>query len=587
MIPLRTRAFLLGVMAGITLSTFANQVPRYPTGIALNSRGELVIPEKGLKRVAVYSPDGRQLIRSYAMDEEPTGIAVEGNRLYVTTFETKGILKVLNLPDGKEVASVRVGSGARAPVINKVLDKLYVCNQFQNTISEVDLSTNKVTRTVPVLREPTSAAISKDGKLLFVTNFLPAQRADVDHVSACVSVIDLNSFTKIKDIRLANGSNALRGVCITPDGKYAYVSHNLGRYTVPTSQLQQGWMNTSAFSVIDVGQLQFLGTVIVDEPERGAAGIWSIACNEEKIFISHSGTHEISVIRHKEMLSKFLAFPDKSVLEYDLTFLYGLRERIPLQGNGPREILLADNRLFVPTYFSDTLNVMDTRTHALSQADLNPGRVESSIDKGEKYFHDATLCFQHWQSCIGCHPEARADGMNWDLMNDGIGNPKNCKSLIFSHVTPPNMISGIRDSAARAVRAGYKFIQFFEIPEEDAQCVDEYLMSLQPVPSPYLVNNELSEKAKAGKKVFDRLKCGECHSGIYYTDMKMYRIGEDIEFEKGWDTPTLREVWRTPPYLFDGRAATMRDVFEVHGHGINKKVSSEDIEALTEYVNSL
>ena len=29
----------------------------------------------------------------------------------------------------------------------------------------------------------------------------------------------------------------------------------------------------------------------------------------------------------------------------------------------------------------------------------------------------------------------------------------------------------------------------------------------------------------------------------------------------------------------------MRDVFEVHGHGINKKVSSEDIEALTEYVN--
>ena len=26
------------------------------------------------------------------------------------------------------------------------------------------------------------------------------------------------------------------------------------------------------------------------------------------------------------------------------------------------------------------------------------------------------------------------------------------------------------------------------------------------------------------------------------------------------------------------------DVFEVHGHGIKKKVSSEDIEALTEYV---
>lgn len=71
--------------------------------------------------------------------------------------------------------------------------------------------------------------------------------------------------------------------------------------------------------------------------------------------------------------------------------------------------------------------------------------------------------------------------------------------------------------------------------------------------------------------MFEKLKCGECHSGPYYTDMKMHRIGEDIEFEKGWDTPTLIEVWRTAPYLFDGRAATMEEVFEVHKHGIDKK----------------
>ena len=123
--------------------------------------------------------------------------------------------------------------------------------------------------------------------------------------------------------------------------------------------------------------------------------------------------------------------------------------------------------------------------------------------------------------------------------------------------------------------------------EEMAKCVDAYMKSLRPVPSPYLVNGELSDKAKEGRKVFEKLKCGECHSGPYYTDMKMHRIGEDIEFEKGWDTPTLIEVWRTAPYLFDGRAATMEEVFEVHKHGIDKKVSKKDIEALTEYVNSL
>lgn len=224
---------------------------------------------KGQKRVAVYSPDGQKLERTFAMSEIPTGVCINGNTLYATTFESKGILHVLDLTSGKELAAVETGSGACSPIVNKEAGCLYVCNQFQNTVSEVDLKTNKVMRTVAVLREPKSAVISKDGKFLYVTNFLPAQRADLDYVAACVSVIDLESFTKVKDIQLANGSNALRGICITPDGKYVYVSHNLGRYTVPTSQLQQGWMNTSAFSVIDTEKQEFLGVVIVDESERG------------------------------------------------------------------------------------------------------------------------------------------------------------------------------------------------------------------------------------------------------------------------------------------------------------------------------
>lgn len=567
---------------------FADNPPFFTTDIKLNDKGEMLLTEKGVKRVDVFSPDGKQLLHSYPMNEVPTGILVDGNKAYVTTFETKGLLNVLSLENGTVETSVPVGSGACHPMFGPGKKYIYVCNQFDNSVSEIDPSSLKVVRTVKVLREPKSAVFSKDGKYMYVTNFLPAQRADVDYVAACVSVIEMDGFTKVKDIKLANGSNALRGICITPDGKYVYVSHNLGRFAVPTSQLQQGWMNTSAFSVIDTDKQEFVGAVVVDEPERGAAGIWSIACNDETIFISHSGTHEVSVIDHKALRDKFENYPDKSVLDYDLNFLYGIRERIPLNGNGPRSMILTDSKLIIPTYFADVLNVMDINTNNVTSVEMNPGRSETDINKGEKYFNDASHCFQNWQSCNGCHPgEARTDGMNWDLMNDGVGNSKNCKSLLFSHVTPPNMISGIRASAEVAVRAGYNFIQFFDITEEDAKCVDEYLMSLRPVPSPYLVNGELSEKAKEGRKVFEKLGCGNCHSGPYYTDMKMHRIGEDIEFEKGWDTPTLREVWRTAPYLFNGRAATMEEVFSVYKHGIDKKVSQKDIEALTEYVNSL
>ena len=550
--------------------------PFFPTDITLNSKGEILIVEKGTNRISFFSPDGKTLLRSIPVEETPTGILLDANKAYVTTSATTGHLQILSLESGQKEATILTGSGACAPIFGPDKKHIYVCNQFQNTISEIDPINRTVVRSVNVLREPKSAQFSKDGKYLFVTNYLPSQRADLDYVAACVSVIRMDDFTKVKDIKLANGSNALRGICITPDGKYIYVSHNLGRFTVPTSQLQQGWMNTSAFSIIDVEKQEFLGAIVVDEPERGAAGIWSIACNDESLFITHSGTHEISVIDHKAML------------DYDLRFLYGLRKRIPLKGNGPRKMIMENGKLYIPTYFADILNIVDIQTTEITSVNLNPDREESAENKGERYFNDASHCFQNWQSCNGCHPgDARTDGMNWDLMNDGVGNSKNCKSLLFSHPTPPSMISGIRETAEWAVRAGFKFIQFFDITEEDAVCVDAYLKSLQPVPSPYLVNGELSDLAKEGRKVFEKLKCTECHSGPYYTDLKMHRIGEDIEFEKGWDTPTLREVWRTAPYLFDGRAATMEDVFKVHKHGIEKKVSQKEIKALTEYVNSL
>lgn len=563
-----------------------DETPLFITGLAPYKTG-VVVSQKGTKQIAYYSSDWSKCIQKWDLDEVPTGVAVVGEKIYATVAGDKNGVYILSASTNTK-DYIPTASGACYPLVDEASNKLYVCNQFSATISEIDLAGNKVAREVKVLREPKSAVIDPKRKLLLVANFLPQQRADVDTVSACVSVINLNSFHKVTDIPLANGSNALRGVALSPDGRYLLVTHNLGRFQVPTTQLQQGWMNTSAMSIVDLDNLRFEGSVLLDEPERGAAGIWDIKSAGDKVVITHSGTHDISVIDYPTFIQKFEAYPQKDALAYDLRFMYDVRRRVALEGNGPRSLLLKEQTAVVPTYFSDTLNIVNLNTLQVSALPLVNNRKESRIQRGEKYFNDADFCFQNWQSCNGCHPgDGRTDGMNWDLMNDGIGNPKNCKSMLFSHVTPPNMISGIRASANVAVRAGFTHIQFSDIPEDFAECVDEYLMALQPVPSPYLVNGKLSEKAKRGRKVFEKLKCDECHSGPYYTDMKMYRIGDDVEFENGWDTPTLREVWRTAPYLFDGRAATMKDVFSVHKHGIDRKVSEKEIDELVEYVNSL
>ena len=581
-----------------TAPAAAENAPLFTTDITVLSDGRIVTSNKGNKSVRIYAPDNLAApVKEWIFEQTPTGVAAGtsggSEKIYVTTFEKRGTLDVIDLTSGRVERSIPVGSGATSPLVSQDGTKVYVLNQFANTVAEVDPEGGVVLRTVQVLREPKGAVVSKDGKYLFVTNFLPAQRADLDYVAADVSVLDLGSFEKIKDIKLANGSNALRGIALSPDGKYVLISHNMGRFAVPTSQLQQGWMNTSALSVVDAEKLTFEGGIVLDEPEHGAAGIWDIKSVGDKVYVTHSGTHDLSVIDYPAMAAKLRSYTGtKEQLSYDLRFMYGIRERVKLTGNGPRKMAVSKDgkQLYIPTYFSDTLNVFDLSGNTVGAAVAQvENRKETDVQAGERIFNDAAYCFQNWQSCNGCHPgDARTDGMNWDLMNDGIGNPKNCKSLLYSHFTPPCMISGIRADAAIADRKGFTHIQFYNIPEEMALKVDAYVKSLKAVPSPYLVNGQLSEKAKQGKKVYEKLKCDECHNGEYYTDMQMHRIGEDIEFEKGWDTPTLREVWRTAPYLFDGRAATMKEVFEVHRHGIeDKKVSAKDIDALVEYVNSL
>lgn len=586
--------FILFLTMLITLVSFNIDTKTTPenTPLEINDisihNSFLVFSEKGSKSISLYTLDGEKRLNTWKLNVTPTGIISDGENIYATIFDKVGGVVIINTNNNSETF-IQTESGACSPILNKGNKKLYVANQYANSISEIDLTNKEVTRRTNVLREPKKIALCEKRNLLFAANFLPAQAANLDTVACEISVIDLNTFKKITDIQLANGSNALRGMTISPDGDYLFISHNLGRFQVPTNQLLQGWMNTSAMSIVNLNTLKFEGAVLLDDPERGAAGIWDVKCTDNNIVISHSGVHEISIIDYPTFISAFKKYPNKEQLSYDLRFLGKMRQRIPLYGNGPRNFIIDNNKAIIPTYFSDTLNIVDINDPSnIVYKGMVTNRIESDEFKGEKYFNDASYCFQNWQSCNGCHPDdGRTDGMNWDLMNDGIGNPKNCKSMLLSHVTAPCMISGIRPSAEVAVRAGFKFIQFCEISEEHAVCVDKYLTALKPIPSPYLIDGKLSPLAEQGKKVYDKQNCVECHSGPYYTDLKNHIIGDDVEFEQGWDTPTLIEVWRTAPYLFDGRAATMKDVFKVHRHGITKKISDKEIDALVEYVNSL
>jgi len=117
-------------------------------------------------------------------------------------------------------------------------------------------------------------------------------------------------------------------------------------------------MNTSALSIIHTRSLELTATVLLDEPEYGAPGSWGVDCSKDFIFVAHSGTHDFSRINYPAFIKKLDEHPEKETLANDLHFLSGIRERFPTEGNGPRTLKFADNKLYVGNYFSDELSII-------------------------------------------------------------------------------------------------------------------------------------------------------------------------------------------------------------------------------------
>jgi len=135
------------------------------------------------------------------------------------------------------------------------------------------------------------------------------------------------------------------------------------------------------------------------------------------------------------------------------------------------------------------------------------------------------------------------------------------------------------------VLAGLLYSHYRKVHNHENLIIDAFLKAEQPVPSPYLINGELSAAAVRGQVIFD-VRCASCHSGTYLTDQSLHDVGTATDIETGpFDTPSLIEAWRTAPYLHDGRAQTLRDVIEVF-HGRTSGLTEDEIDDLVEYVNS-
>ncbi|MBI4875229.1 MAG: cell surface protein [Acidobacteria bacterium] len=574
-----------------------------PSGLEVSGDGRRVYVACSERRTIEFvDPGTGKTLRSVALPARPAGLTLspDGASLYVACVAPASSVLDVDAATGRIRSSLAAGYSAQRAVPSRDGKTLYAVNRFGGDVWILDVLGRRLEAKVKVVREPMDAALTPDGKWLFVANALPAMRADVPPVAARVSVIDTAARRPAESIQLPNGSTGLRSIRMSHDGKWAAVTHILARYYLPTTQLDRGWMTTNAVSLIDVPSRRLAATILLDNIGRGAANPWAVAWTPDgkRLLVTHAGTHELSVIDVPALLAK-LAQPLPAIDPADdLSFLAGLRRRVALSGKGPRAMAVAGSRVFVAGYFSDTLETLDLERPERGPevlARFSRGETDAAR-RGEMLFNDGSIGFQGWQSCATCHSfDARVDGLNWDLLNDGIGNPKNVKSLLLSHRTPPVMSEGVRENAEYAVRAGLRLILFAQRPDEDAAAIDAYLKSLAPMASPALVKGRLPDHAERGRKLFfsGQTGCATCHPAGLFTDLQSHDVGTRSQTDRisEFDTPTLVELWRTAPYLHDGSAASLREVLTVFNksdrHGKTSHLTASEIGDLAEFLGCL
>ena len=604
-----------------------------PFDVAYSPDGTMIaVSDLTNARLNIITASTGSIVRTIQLTGKPKGVAWNGNtRVYVAEYDAGTVAEI----DPTDGSILRRFSTGRMPVgIAVASNKLAVTDFGLKQVTVIDLVTGNTLGSASVKDYPYFVDMTTTGTYAVVGHATPSGSAWNTGYAASVSFVDMDTRTVTTNLSLPMGSTNVKDIECSPDGSWVYVVHTLGRITLPTTQITKGWVNTDALTIINASTRSIYTTVLLDTLYEGAADPWGLAISSDSrtLWVSISGTHQVYKVdlynlhqllngsgparpqgdptltfRSKSGYNKpysdiwFAIKMDRSkqaLLKNNLGALYsaGLLTKIKLAGQGPRGIAISPDgtRVAVGAYFAGQIYLINTATNQTVQTiALGSQPAEDSVRRGERTFHDASTTTQKWLSCVTCHPEGRADGLNWDMPNDGIGTPKNTKSMYKVFDTPPAMWRGIREDATAGIIAGFKFIKFKTPTQQELNDVAAYIQSIEEETSPYCnADGSMTADALAGKALFESsgTQCATCHYGPNLTDLAVHDVGtkDAYDIDGNYVSPPLIELWRTAPYLHDGSAPTLRDVLTTKNaenrHGATSQLTSTQIDQLVAFL---
>jgi cytochrome c peroxidase len=98
---------------------------------------------------------------------------------------------------------------------------------------------------------------------------------------------------------------------------------------------------------------------------------------------------------------------------------------------------------------------------------------------------------------------------------------------------------------------------------------------------------------KTGKTIPEGNRCNSCHGGPKYTNQKSFDVGTGKPTDRSplVDTPQLNNVYMTAPYLHDGSAQSLEEIWTIFNpndkHGRTNDMTKDELNDLIEYLRTL
>ena len=583
-----------------------------PLEMVFSADGRLLyVVCEGSDEVRVIDVPSGKVVGSIPVGRMPRGLASspDGHWLYVTNAWSDNV-SVIDAAALKVVQTLPAGFEPTGVVSDLSGTALYVANRLSGDVSVIDLKSGQETKRLLAGRGASYLALSPDGKWIYCTHIFPNPGAFRTQPNSEITVIDTGRQTVAERKPLHNVAGVFH-VALSADGKLGVTAQLRPKNLIPLAHVEHGWVFGDSLTLFgeDVGAAV---QIPIDELDRYYALPWGIAITPDKtrIYLTTAGSASVTVIDVRHLIQTVKTRQGPFVNDLSAAADYVV-SRIPV-GHNPRGALLSPDgkQLYVANRLDDNISVIDTAADkVVSTIDLGGPKNVDALRRGERLFYTAEFAFQGQFGCANCHLDATIDGLQWDLEPDGFGKDiVDNRSLENLAGTEPFKWNG--GNPDMPTECGPRTEKFFfrsqSFTQQQLTDLVTFVYSLPYRPNRYrAASGELTPAQERGKTIFGRTKykngkpipeanqCATCHSGPKGTNQKQVDVGTGKLTDRSpvIDVPQLPNVAYSAPYLHDGSAKSLEEIWTVFNpkdtHGVSNDLTKDELNDLIEYLKTL